>query len=407
MGSSSNYIKERNTDKPKRIALNTLNNISKSICKIVYEINEKKFIGTAFFMILNNNQKGIITNYHNIHKDLIDKYIEIEIHNNKKINIKLNKEYLNFFEDLDITIIKLEDSDNIIKNIINDINFLDYDLKYINGYNQYNNNDVFALQFPQKEIEHASGKILEIINNNSFIHNIDTIKGSSGSPIISVNTEKVIGIHKGGDKEDKINYGSFIGEIFKNNLLNKEENLFNDSKIKSNLKPIEKKEYNKDGQLIFEGEYLNGRKWNGNIKQYDYNNDLLYEEEYYNGKRTGKRKEFYKGNLKFEGQYYNEKRNGMGKVYYNGKLIYEWEYLNDKRKRIGKGKEYYDNGKLKYEGEYLNGKRNGKGKEYYSDGKLIFEGEYLNGEKWNGKGKEYYDNGKLKFEGEYLNGKRI
>ena len=41
MGSSSNYIKERNTDQPKRIALNTLNNISKSICKIVYEINEK------------------------------------------------------------------------------------------------------------------------------------------------------------------------------------------------------------------------------------------------------------------------------------------------------------------------------------------------------------------------------
>ena len=100
----------------------------------------------------------------------------------------------------------------------------------------------------------------------------------------------------------------------------------------------------------------------------------------------------------FEGEYLNGKRNGKGKEYYDdGKLKFEGEYLNGERN--GKGKEYDRDGELKFEGEYLNGKRNGKGKDYDYDGKLEFEGEYLNGIKWNGKGKEYYDDGKLKLEG--------
>ena len=74
---------------------------------------------------------------------------------------------------------------------------------------------------------------------------------------------------------------------------------------------------NNNFNIIFEGEYLNGKKWNGNLKEY---NDY--------------------GNLEFEGKYLNGERNG-------------------------KGKEYNNNGKLIFEGEYLNGKRNGKGKQYH------------------------------------------
>ena len=130
--------------------------------------------------------------------------------------------------------------------------------------------------------------------------------------------------------------------------------------------------------------------------------------------------------LIFEGEYLNGKRNGKGKEYFfnNGRsiLIFEGEYLNGKRN--GKGKEYFNNSKLIliFEGEYLNGQRYGKGKEYFFNGELSFEGEYLNGKKWNGKGynndgilefqikngsgiiKEYNYYGKLIFVGEYLNG---
>ena len=148
------------------------------------------------------------------------------------------------------------------------------------------------------------------------------------------------------------------------------------------------------------------------------------------------------GNIKFEGEYLNGRANGKGKEYNEeGKIILEGEYLNGELN--GKGKEYYKNGKLIFEGEYLNGKRNGKGKEYNNYGKLIFEGEYLNGKKYNGWGfdevkennktyklkcgkgydlngnvtyelnngngnvKRYDYDGNLEFEGEYLKGDRI
>ena len=45
------------------------------------------------------------------------------------------------------------------------------------------------------------------------------------------------------------------------------------------------KEYDYDGILIFEGEYLNGEKWNGKGKKYDNCRDLYSEVEYLNGKK--------------------------------------------------------------------------------------------------------------------------
>ena len=73
------------------------------------------------------------------------------------------------------------------------------------------------------------------------------------------------------------------------------------------------------------------------------------------GERNGKGKEYNNdGKLKFEGEYLNGQRI-KGKEYYeNGKISYEGEY--SKGERSGKGKEYYNNGKLKYEGVFLNGK---------------------------------------------------
>ena len=158
------------------------------------------------------------------------------------------------------------------------------------------------------------------------------------------------------------------------------------------------KEYNNNGNLEFEGEYLNDKKWNG--KGYNDQNNFVYELK--NG--NGKVKEFYiNDEIKFEGEYINGVKNGKGKEYYkNGELIYEGEYLNDKKN--GKGKEYQEKNKLEYEGEYLNDERNGKGKEYYENGKLKYEGIYLYNFKLNGK--EYYNDGKLEFEGDYLYGKK-
>ena len=73
--------------------------------------------------------------------------------------------------------------------------------------------------------------------------------------------------------------------------------------------------------------------------------------------KNGKGKEFmlYTNKLIFEGEYLNGKRSGKGKEYFeNGKIKFEGAYLNGEKS--GKGKEYYYDGKLIFEGEYLNGK---------------------------------------------------
>ena len=190
------------------------------------------------------------------------------------------------------------------------------------------------------------------------------------------------------------------------------------------------KEYEVD-KLLFEGFYLNGKRWNGIMREYVY--DKVFECQIINGEINGKGKIFNFGYLLFEGEFYNRKRNGKGKEYnYEKELLFEGEFYNDYRIR---GKRYIK-GKLEYEGEYLfNKKWNGKGydekgkviyelkngtgkvKEYNVNNLLIYEGEYLNGKK-NGKVKEYYNDDNLKksderiqnyliFEGEYINGKKV
>ena len=160
--------------------------------------------------------------------------------------------------------------------------------------------------------------------------------------------------------------------------------------------------------LKFEGFYKNGKK-NGEGKEYIYDR-LRFEGEYKNGKRNGKGIEYnHDGKLVFEGEYIDGKKwKGKIKEYDNSSedLIFEGEYLNGKKI----GKEYDQVGKIKFEGEYLDEKRwngviynannnslfrikngNGKVEEYNENGELLFEGEYLNGKRWNGKLKKYSD----------------
>ena len=172
------------------------------------------------------------------------------------------------------------------------------------------------------------------------------------------------------------------------------------------------KKYSFEGDLLFEGEYLNGKMWN--IKGYDENGNITYELK--NGK--GHVKQNISDIIFYEADYLNGEKNGIYKHYYLKKLIFELEYKNDKKH--GKGKEYY-NGKLEFEGEYLYDMKI-KGKQYIN-GRLEYEGEYLYGEKWNGKGYDEYGNiiyilnngnGKVKkylhdfliYDGELLNGKK-
>ena len=178
------------------------------------------------------------------------------------------------------------------------------------------------------------------------------------------------------------------------------------------------KEFNYYGQILFEGEYLNGKK-NGQGIYYIYDTKCIGE--FKNDKPIGKRKDYYDGKLISKCEYLPGNMSRIKKYYDNGNLSFDGFFLYAFKR---KGKKYYSSGKLRYEGEYLfdvqwNGKGydengnvmyekiNGTGKvKEYEEDHLVFEGEYLNGKR-NGKGKEYdEDEGKLKFDGEYINGKK-
>jgi antitoxin component YwqK of YwqJK toxin-antitoxin module len=197
--------------------------------------------------------------------------------------------------------------------------------------------------------------------------------------------------------EKKINHKKISDLTTAKSSKNMKHNQTCKSKRLFEINKDEGKEYYNNGQIKFEGEYLNNKRYNG--KLYDINGNIECEIKY--GKGFGK-DYYYNGILKYEGDYY---LNGKGKEYNEYDiLIFEGEHLNGKRN--GKGKEYFC-GELVFDGEYLYGKKHGKAKEYdkYKN-KLLFEGEYLYGKR-NGIGKEYnWYNGILEFEGEYLNGKR-
>ena len=184
--------------------------IEKSVIKIIREKkvdNELKFIsGSGFFCkIPSKNLKVLFTNNHILDKTfldnekkliyIIDKGIEEE---EREINLELERyKYTN--EDLDFTLIEIIEEDEII-------DFLEID-KYINSKN-YKDELIFSVQFPGgKRIHISNGKILDK-EDDSFLYNLGTESGSSGSPILLIDNAKLIGMHQGKHKTKRdINLG--------------------------------------------------------------------------------------------------------------------------------------------------------------------------------------------------------
>ena len=297
------------------------------ICKI-----SGKSIGTGFFCKIPYKDELVqvlITNYHVIDdKELKNKkYIIIYIDEYRKI-LNLNDESKIFsspINEYDIMIIKvLAEYDishflEIEQNIFND-----------NSENTYMDESIYILHFPKGEQAMISyGNGFEKINEFDIKHKCNTDFGSSGGPILNAINNKVIGIHKGCIKRfgnNQYNIGSFLK--FPLNQLNKEYNnklIITNKKI--NQEKLEKmKEYDYwNGKLVFEGEYLNGKR-NGKGKEYNYRGKLIYDGYYLDGKRNGKCKEYDYWNeiLIFEGEYVNGEKNGVVKEYdNNGNLIFE------------------------------------------------------------------------------------
>ena len=189
-----------------------LKQMKKSICKITLPTKT----GTGFFCKLEykgTEIKTLITNYHVIDDKFIksNKNVKIELNNQKiikMININENKIiYSSKNKEYDIVIIKLGKEDDV-----EDIDYLEIDDNLLNTNSEYayNDNSIYILHYPLgKEVIVSYGYGITMKNYN-IIHKCKTIFGSSGSPILNLSTNKVIGIHKSYAKGHNCNAGTFL-----------------------------------------------------------------------------------------------------------------------------------------------------------------------------------------------------
>ena len=213
-----------------------LSQMENCICKIVKDDGQK---GTGFFCRIpfpdkKNLLNVLITNNHvlnenDIENDNIIKFKfynkekkkeeekEIRIDNSrKKYTIKKEK------EGIDITIIEIIQKDEINNFLEMDDEILELDC---------NRAPIYILHYPKNKRLVSYGLMKNISDGKKINHYCNTERGSSGSPILSLNNFKVIGVHYGGfEKKIKLNFGTFIKYAineFNNKFKNENKNEYN------------------------------------------------------------------------------------------------------------------------------------------------------------------------------------
>ena len=143
--------------------------------------------------------------------------IYIEYQNEKRvIDLDPEKRLIKCFpKPTDITVIEILDTDELK----NKIKYLKKDyLNISDTYESYISKEIYVFHHPYGgEAECSKGEIIGIdynSNNTFFLHNAFTAQGSSGSAIILADCFKIVGIHCKKNRDNNINYGVFIDNIF-------------------------------------------------------------------------------------------------------------------------------------------------------------------------------------------------
>ena len=191
--------------------------IENGICKI----NNKKGKGTGFFCKIMNGNKpeyALITNNHIIDESILkrEKELCVELLNEKK-RIELNKnKKIYTSEDYDITIIEIKEKENIDY-------FLELDEIALKENPQLFNENIYIIQYPcnqYKQKAAVSYGIAKFCNNTNIMYLCSTDSGSSGSPILKLDTHQVIGVHKLYSHSLNCNVGSFLRQSINEYLNN-------------------------------------------------------------------------------------------------------------------------------------------------------------------------------------------
>ena len=175
-----------------------------AVCLIKY----KDASGTGFFCDI-SGVTFLITNNHVYPQNskITEKFIDITINGKlKTINLERRGKWTN--SEMDFTFIEIKEEDNIKTPFFLDDNILNF--------NKDLNVTVFALNRNDKfKLYYSYGYIKES-DNYLFAHTCNTYPGCSGGCIVIQNTNRVIGIHRAGHNNGKVNAGIFINDVIEN-----------------------------------------------------------------------------------------------------------------------------------------------------------------------------------------------
>ena len=187
-----------------------LDQMKSCVCKI----HKGKINGSGFFVQVpyeNQILRLLITNNHVLNEQdiMTGKVINISLNNEeifKEIKIGTNrKKYTN--KDLDVTMIEINNGDDIKNYLSLDNNILNNNIHNYN--NIYENESLYILNYINGVDIKASFGLLNNINESKINHKCNTDSGSSGSPILLLKNNKVIGVHYGYPKHNKnFNFGT-------------------------------------------------------------------------------------------------------------------------------------------------------------------------------------------------------
>ena len=190
-----------------------LNQMKNCIAKI-YNGNN----GTGFFSHIpynNGKSPAFTTNYHVINKQsILQKHvIKLGINddsNDIDINLDINSRKIYLDEKYDLTIIEIKEIDKVNNNSFLE---LDNNLLKENSNEIYKiDNSIYIIQYPKLDKASVSYGIIKEFDGFKINHVCSTESGSSGSPILNLKTNKVIGIHNCSFKGSNFNGGIFLKE---------------------------------------------------------------------------------------------------------------------------------------------------------------------------------------------------
>ena len=293
----------------------------KDKAKYICKINGNK-IGTGFFCKIkykNELLPVLITNYHIIDHKFFENKNNLKFYVNEEYKIiNINKKNIIYSSEnnkYDIIIIRL--GDNIINNFLEiDENIFKYKSEL-----SYKEEQIYILHHPNAgEAKVSYGKGFDEINVYDMKHLCCTEPGSSGAPILSVMTNKIIGIHKAANSKKNYNIGTFL-KFPLNELKRQNENLSKIKIIKNNIfdkklvmeKPNDNKKINIKNKVKLENknEYLK-RTFKNQDKILNAPNNLI---------KLGAENKYNKINRKFRLKIKDDSLNNKKMIneYHNGK----------------------------------------------------------------------------------------